>query len=82
MIVRNVEIRLQHITETGMLVCVINVLMKSVILKSRKKNKKIREVVNMGSSTPGFESGKKSEPQTTYHRLKTNTAGSSNHSEK
>jgi len=30
------------------------------------------------SSTPEFESGKKSELQTTYHRLQTKTGGSSN----
>ena len=32
----------------------------------------------MNSSTPEFESGKKVEPQTTYHRLQTKTDGSSN----
>ena len=30
------------------------------------------------SSTPGFESGKNVEPQTTYHRLQTKADGSSN----
>ncbi len=30
------------------------------------------------SSTPGFESGKSVEPQTTYHRPQTNTDSSSN----
>ena len=32
----------------------------------------------MKGSTPVFESGKKSEPQTTYHLLQTKADGSSN----